>query len=227
MPTPAPIEPVAAEAPLPKRRAAITIDPDRYEITLRLSYVSGIICVFAIMTLVAGAFVAGGGVTGGSRSRLADTSSSPSHEQEPKKTLFDIDKTSVNAEMPAEGEPAGSSQLTASDSRRSGGQVSRTRKVGLNYVIIQSYPEEAMAAEAVKVLTENGIDCTVERKLPNWLASKDWYIVVGLEGFDKITNAPRYQAYLKKISDVSEKYAKKSSFKAFTPTAYKWGGKSK
>lgn len=224
-PSPAPIAPVADAGPMPSRRAVITIDPDRYEITLRLSYVSGIICVFAIVTLVAAAFMAGG-ASSGSRPALAAQPPSQPGENEPRPSLYNIERTPVSVDMPAEGEPAGSSQLSASDSRRPAAQVSRTRKVGLNYVIIQSYPEEAMAAEAIKVLAENGIDCTIE-KLPNWSASKNWHTVVGLEGFDKISNSPRYEAYLKKIRDISDKYAKKSSFKAFTPIAYKWIGKSR
>jgi len=101
---------------------------------------------------------------------------------------------------------------------------STTRTAGLNYVIIQSYPpaEEKMAQEAVKVLTDNGIDCTIEKKLPRWAMSSR-LVVVGLEGFDRIHNSPRLDAYMQKVKEISGKYAKKGSFRAFEPVAYLWG----
>ncbi|HEX2973779.1 MAG TPA: hypothetical protein VHP11_15715 [Tepidisphaeraceae bacterium] len=162
---------------------------------------------------------------GSPQPQFANSSSEQLHSQEPKKTIFNIERTPVIVDTPPQGEPATTSQPNASDAQRTPGPVSRVRKAGLNYIIVQSYPEAEMANEAVKVLSENGIDSTVERNLQGW--SKDWHIVVGLEGFDRISNSARYDAYVKKIRDISEKYAKKSSFKAFAPTAIKWGGKAK
>src|SRR6185295_18713750 len=70
------------------------------------------------------------------------------------------------------------------------------RTVGLNYVVIQSYPDQKMAEEAVKILHEGGIDATIER-LPAWSNKPTWVQVVGLTGFEK-TSSPQFVAYQNK-----------------------------
>jgi hypothetical protein len=90
---------------------------------------------------------------------------------------------------------------------------------GLNYVIIQGYPDEASAKAALKVLAENGLGCTIERGLRG--LNRDWYIVVGTEGFGRISGR-EYENYVKKIQAVSDKFTDRKSFKAFDPLPYKW-----
>jgi hypothetical protein len=93
------------------------------------------------------------------------------------------------------------------------------RMVGLNYVVVQSYPDEKGAEEARDVLIKAGIPATIEQKLRGFHTT--WYTVVGTEGFNRVKSA-EFTAYIKKIEKVSDSFAKKKSFKAFTPLPYKW-----
>ena len=93
------------------------------------------------------------------------------------------------------------------------------RVVGMNYVVIQSYKEEQLANEAAAALRAGGLGCTVEHGLPGYSAT--WYSVVGTQGFTKATT-PDYQAYLRKVEVVSNKFAGNSKWKQFEPNPYKW-----
>jgi hypothetical protein len=94
------------------------------------------------------------------------------------------------------------------------------REVNLNYVIFQSYPDEASAKEVVDLLTKNGLPATIERRLRGYTAN--WYTVVGTQGFVRL-RGPEYDAYLTKIRTVNDQLKKeKKNFKVFTPLPYKW-----
>ena len=69
------------------------------------------------------------------------------------------------------------------------------RIVGMNYVIIQSYPDEKRATDARDALVKGGIDCTVVKNHP--FAPK-WYSVIGTRGFSR-TNTQEYQDYIRKL----------------------------
>jgi hypothetical protein len=97
----------------------------------------------------------------------------------------------------------------------------RPRIIGYNYVIMQSYPDEKDAQEAVAALADNGIVATVVPGPPGW-AANTWYSVVGTTGFDKVRNSPEYDRYVRAAERVSNKYAGKVKFKQFSPRAYKW-----
>jgi hypothetical protein len=71
---------------------------------------------------------------------------------------------------------------------------------------------------AVDILNQHGIGATVERGLRGYAG---WFAVVGVDPFSRIS-APEYHAYLKRIQDVSDKFASRKSFKAFDPRGYKW-----
>jgi hypothetical protein len=98
------------------------------------------------------------------------------------------------------------------------------RQAGLNYAIIQSYPDRDRAEKAAEFLTKNGIACTVERDLPNWkLAWNNGCSVVGIRGFAKVNNNPLLEAYKKSIMDVSAKFTNnRSGFTSFQPSMYSW-----
>ena len=202
------------------RIGRVDIDSDRYEITLRLSYTSAIICVFAIVTVVGAAFIAGRNMVMGPRPAFAANTTPQLRTQPPTPDVLKLEKKTVEVTPAPDGE-AETANGSGTEPRGAGtGTRDRTRTKGLNYVIIQSYPDEKMAGDAVKVLAENGIDCTIEKGVPGWAR---WYVVMGLEGFDRLSSNPRYEAYTRKVREISAKYAKKSSFKAFEPTAYSWG----
>ena len=96
---------------------------------------------------------------------------------------------------------------------------SKERTVGLNYVMVQGYPEERMAVAAATALQQNGIDCTVERSIPGFLK----YSVVGQIGFSRVSSNAELEAYMNKIRAISDRYAKKpNSFAAFKPQPFKW-----
>ncbi|HLL90481.1 MAG TPA: hypothetical protein VK324_14370, partial [Tepidisphaeraceae bacterium] len=98
---------------------------------------------------------------------------------------------------------------------------SPNRIVGMNYVIVQSYPDEKSANDAVDILARNAIPCTVVKGPPGW-ANNSWFSVVGTRGYDKLRNNPEYDAYVKKIQRVSDAFAGKSRFKQFDPRPYRW-----
>jgi len=98
----------------------------------------------------------------------------------------------------------------------------RKRTVGLNYVIVQSYPDPKDAEEAKQLLLKNDVLCSVEPTPSNW-ADPKWKMVsvIGITGFDKIHSA-EFEQYINKIQKISDGMAGKPKFKRFEPKAYKW-----
>lgn len=94
------------------------------------------------------------------------------------------------------------------------------RVAGLQYVIMQSYPYEGDARQAVKDLADNGIAATVEKGL-SW--SPKWYCVVGTRSFEHCSNNPEYDSYLTSINAVNEKRTNVPKFQRFQPNPYRWG----
>jgi len=93
------------------------------------------------------------------------------------------------------------------------------RQVNLNYVLMQSYGDEKTANEARDFLNKNGIPCTIERGVKNW--RRDFYLVIGLQGFARISG-PDYIAYRTRIESLSSQFAAHSSYRGFAPQAIKW-----
>ncbi len=85
-----------------------------------------------------------------------------------------------------------------------------TRAVGLNYLVLQSFPRHADAISYQKRMERAGIDCSVERGLPGF-TSKSWYSVVGTRGFDLKTDKDEYQRRVRQLEDLGTE-----------PQAYKW-----
>jgi hypothetical protein len=96
------------------------------------------------------------------------------------------------------------------------------RIMGLNYVLVQSYPDAATAEQVRDLLARNGKGATVEKSLPGWGAG--WYSVVGTTGFDRIRNSREYTSYIQQIKDIGEKQGPKGKFKQFEPQPIKWKG---
>jgi hypothetical protein len=95
------------------------------------------------------------------------------------------------------------------------------RAVGLQYIIIQSYPEEekALAEAAMQTLNQHGVLCTVERGLPY---APSWYCVVGITGFARTKEVPEYDAYVARVQKISDQFAGTSKFKKFEPKPFRW-----
>jgi hypothetical protein len=211
--------------PLPMRGGGMMMDGERQEISLRLSYGSAVIGVFALVTLVAASFLAGR-KTAVVAQPLLSISTEELRRGPVAPEVTNLQKTAVEAPvaaLPGPGTAAGQPQAAAVPPQPAGHVVrDRNRSVGLNYVIIQSYPNEKMANDAAKALLDNKIDCTVEKKIPGKGFPEEWWKVVGTDGFAKISS-PEYGAYVERIKRISDQYAKKNNFRAFEPAAMKWG----
>jgi hypothetical protein len=97
------------------------------------------------------------------------------------------------------------------------------RKVGQNYLLIQSYDPnlEREGAEAtVEALKKAGIDATIETNIPGWRTRLS---VVGTEPFARQSNNPAYDAYLRRVMKVSDEAKKHPKVRRFAPTLVKWG----
>jgi hypothetical protein len=190
---------------------AMCVDPNRREVVLRLSYTSAIISVFAMVTLVAVAFLAGRKVTLAHQPIIAPDSTEQLRAGPAQANLVDIRpgrEDGTGAAGPSKGQPLPPA-------------ASRTRTVGVNYYVIQGYPEEKMATQAMNVLIQNSVDCTVVKGLKSW-GKAEWFSVVGLEGFPQISNSPKREAYVNKVKQISDTFAKRGTFRAFEPALYKW-----
>lgn len=99
------------------------------------------------------------------------------------------------------------------------------RTARLNYVIVQSYLNEVDANSAVDVLAANNITATVEVNLPNWGSKgSTWYSVVGMVGFERLSNNPSYADYIARLNKVSDNEYNRTINKRFAPTPYRWPG---
>lgn len=186
---------------------AMCVDPSRREVVVRLSYTSAIISVFAMITVIAVAFLSGRKVTLAHQPIIAPDSTEQLRSGPAQANLVDLHSGR---------EEGGNKEQTQQPVA-----ASRTRTVGVNYYVIQGYPEEKMATQAMNVLIQNGVDCTVVKGLKSW-GKAEWYSVVGLDGFPQITNSPKREAYAKKLMQISDTFAKRGTFRAFEPALYKW-----
>jgi hypothetical protein len=97
------------------------------------------------------------------------------------------------------------------------------RQAGMNYVIIQSYPTEQQAQAAVEVLASFKIGSTVELNLPRWARpGSTLYSVVGIDGFERLSNNPAYTRYVEAVRRVSSQEFNRTLDKRFDPHAYRW-----
>lgn len=99
--------------------------------------------------------------------------------------------------------------------------VTARRTKGLNYVLVQSYlPNEANRAEAtVAALAQAGIHVTIERDIPGWPRR---LCIVGVEGFERITNHPPLENYVARLEAVSDRHRNDRKIKTFEPQPIHW-----
>jgi hypothetical protein len=87
------------------------------------------------------------------------------------------------------------------------------RRMGTNYLIIQSFDDEADAIKLAQKLETKNIACTVEKGLPGWSGKRTFFSVVGMTGF----------ASLKDNNDYSQ-YVDALKAQKLDPKPYKWRG---
>jgi hypothetical protein len=228
-------------APAPRvQPVAVSVDSDRQQISLRLSYTSALIGGFSLFIALGLAVLIGKSLSKGPSTAIANTSTATLKQRPPTPGVLNVPRRNdvLGSNDTAEGygaRPANSTstgtrapQPTFNDPRPPATFFTDDphRSVGLNYMIIQSYPEKEkqMAEQAATFLTKNGIPCTVEHNLPNWrTAWGDAYSVVGIRGFAKVYNNPDLETYKKSVTDVGTKFTNgRSGFKSFAPSPYCW-----
>ena len=233
-PPTAPPEP-RAEARPAARRIKIIPDPETMELTFRLSYQNAAVIGFAVLTVLALAFAVGRHMSRGTAATVGASTDAvrngPVHADvlhpdrvDPDGSLPPLSAVDSPVQAPDGHTPddtaavLGPTTVPATPGALAHGPQ---RVLNLNYLVIQSYPEEKQAADAVAFLAESGVQTTIERNLRGWGAS--WFVVVGTDGFAHISS-PDYLAYRKKIEQLSLDFANKNprSFKAFQPMPYRW-----
>jgi hypothetical protein len=226
-------------------------DPDRREVTVRFRYTTAVIVGFALCVAVGLAYVTGrqtnkakAGATGVSSEQVkrgpilagvldpppsdrtllsnagadADSKEADTSTDQPPK---DRPKTVVPPAVPSGPQP----KPTGADPKLPGEAAGVTRglprTIGLNYVVVQSYPDRKSADEAQKALEEAGVPCGVVQGLRDF-AAPNFFSVVGTHGFSSMRNSPAYKQYEESIRNISKSYAGTSKYKKFEPTPYKW-----
>ena len=219
---------------------AVSVDSDKQQISLRLSYTSALIGGFSLFIALGLAVLIGKSLSKGPSTAIANTSTATLKQRPPTPGVLNVlrrndvlgsndtaegygarpansTSTGTRVPQPTFNDPRPPATFFTDDPHRSG---------GLNYVIIQSYPgkEKQMAEQAAAFLTKNGIPCTVEHNLPNFrIAWADAYSVVGIRGFAKVYKNPDLETYNKSVMDVSAKFTNgRSGFKSFAPSPYCW-----
>jgi hypothetical protein len=249
VPAPAPMAESLADPTQPHaprvQPVAMEVDPDRQQISLRLSYTSALIGGFGLVIALGLAILIGKSLSRGPAPALANTSTAQLRKAPPTPGVMHLQRrTSASKDAAYDMSDTGGTAKTAGASTGTKPQPAQQQSFneprppatfftddphrinGLNYAIVQSYPakEKEMADSAAAFLTGNGIPCTVEKDLPGWRTTwKDAYILVGIRGFDKTRNNAALEAYKKQIMQVSSKFTNgRSGFKSFDPTMYQW-----
>jgi hypothetical protein len=220
------------------------LDPDRREVTVRFRYTTAIIVGFAICVAVGLAYVTGRQTNKASAGPnpvssaavkngpvlahvidIGPTEKPPENVEEPDAPPAPSGKNPDDAARGKAAPPAASQRVGAHPAMpgpADGVETAMPRIKGLNYVIVQSYPDLRGALEAQKALEAEGIPCTVETGPADWVANPEWRSVIGIHGFARMKDVPAYKRYVAAIESVSRKFAGNSKFKKFEPMAYKW-----
>ncbi len=201
---------------------AIKVDPDRQQVSFRLTYTSAAIAAFALLVVVGLAYLVGSRLRSGPTAAGASPAIEELQKQASQPQVMDVprgggDAPATDAAIPTvesvgDSAPAQPPPTTVVQGAQ--------RQNNLNYVVVQSYPDPADAREARDLLAKNGVDSTIEVGLRG--LHPDWHTVVGADGFTSIS-APEYKAYIERVQRISDRnYSQKRSFKAFQPMGYKW-----
>ena len=209
----------------------VAVDPDRQQITFKVSYTSAIIVTFSLLVAVGLAYLVGQKMTHGPAQALGGQSSEQLRAGPKNPGVLDVGQRNSGTNAPAaprEPDPALTSRGPEANPDNVEGpanapsvdSTSQQRVLNLNYVVVQSYPDQKSAEEARDALLKANIGCTIEQKLRG--LNPNWYTVVGTQGFQRASGS-EFDAYIRKIDAVSQQFAqRKRSFKAFMPMAYKW-----
>jgi hypothetical protein len=222
----------------------VSVDPKTQQISLRLSYTSALIGGFAFLILIALAILIGKTLSRGPSPAIANANTKTLRQNPPTPGVMQVQRRTTEQSAGGSNEPG---ETAGQGARPTPGGSTGTRTVpkpgyvdpqppatfftddpkrsqGLNYAIVQSFPNKESAQKAADFLTTHGVPCTIERDLPRWpLPWKEGCAVVGIRGFGKTRDNPELEAYKKTIQELGVKFAGgKARFNAFDPRMYQW-----
>ncbi|HET6246606.1 MAG TPA: hypothetical protein VFE47_02820 [Tepidisphaeraceae bacterium] len=226
--------------------ARFHLDRERREITLRLPFNGALIAACGLFLCVGVAYVAGRHIGSKekagpavatapvdqarpevrssvlevprhpSRVATATPAAAPINRVAPRPTIADESRYHDRDSAPMANNVHGLTSLTPQTQATVGPRI-----IGLNYVLIQNYPNKESAAEARDFLVQNGIDCTIEKVPSGYLNDPTWVSVISTRGFTREElHAAEYTAFRKKIEKASEKFAGSGKFKRFAILTY-------
>ncbi len=202
------------------------LDRDLHELTLKLRYTTAIVAGFAVFVVIALAYITGRHLGRGPQASYAGPTSSQIRTGRVTPGALEVGRSSRPAapsvEVPAT--PAGNDAVkpvTQTPPEPAAVEGTNQRIIGMNYVIVQAYPDRKVAEKAAEMLTRSSIPCTVEPAPgPQW--HKEWAHVIGTTGFRSVLRNPQYDEYVAAIRTVGDKFAAGTRFNKFEPTAIKW-----
>lgn len=222
------------------RSSAVHLDfnRERQELTLRLRYTTALVSSFFLCAAIGGAYVIGRHLNRGPQTALASSqpvAQAPQYlRQAPQAGVTDVTRQRLvrpagNTETaqvrrpqpeqtstPVPAKPAVASLVPASAT------TTLPRVIGMNYAIIQTYPdsEKDAAKAACDFLNKNGIPCTLETT--DYVKNPNWVCLVGTAGFTKISSGD-YLTYVDHIVALADKFPT-ARFYRFNPKPFKWRG---
>jgi hypothetical protein len=217
-------EPAAPSRP----SVRVMVDSTEQTIKLVLSYGSAAVAGFALLVVLALTFVLGKHSVKEPLPLLADRTTDQVRHDAPRSEVLNVaaEPAIVPEVVTTKPLPKTKPLQKWNDPRPPATFVAddEERMIGMNYVIIQSYPDKKDADAARELLVKRGILCTVEPTPATWFSNngQTWYSVIGIKGFSKIRESDEFKRYIASIMQVSDEFAGKVRFKRFEPTPYKW-----
>jgi hypothetical protein len=213
------------DRPLGRSAVHLSLDREHQEITLRLRYTTATVAVFAILVTIGLAYAVGRHIAGGPSPAYAAATTDELRQLPPTPGAMDIAprlSAASTLQSPALSvAPLRDSDTAAPLPLSNGIDSNQARSIGLNYILVQSYPNEKLASEARNFLVKSGVPCTVEKGPKDWASDPSWCSVITTAGYAHI-HSPEYESAARNITTLGEQFAGKARFKRFEPHAYKW-----
>ena len=214
-------------------RFGMRMDSDRQLVSFELSYTTALVSAFGLVIVLALAYVIGKHSAVRPLPALAETTTDELRDGPIQADVLEVGPEVAMAAAPS---PTGKATprsatpapqtarptvLNAPKPPTTSYETNGKRTVGLHYVIVQSYPpeERQLADDAMKLLNQNGVPCSVETGLS---FAPRWFSVVGYNGYVSVRSSADYDEYVARIEQIGEKFGSGVKFKKFKPMAFKW-----
>ena len=212
----------------------LTMDAERKLIAFRVSYHSAIVAGFALLVAIGLAYVIGVRMN----HPLTAATSSPStaelraHGAHPEvlnvsngELLTQTDPpTALPPSMSAITHPPEDAPVEEKATKASATSPPAVERViGRQYIIVQTFADEAGAKSAQAFLEKNKFPCTIENGLAGW-APKSKFCLVTTTGFDHAKNNIEFEDFESKLSDLGDVFSAQHKGRSFDPHAYRWKG---